>query len=174
MPASKRNGACAARVLSSRRHGPGHLRPALGVQCSGERVLRLLLIDDSELVLRAMRRLLRRDYIIVTAANGLEALELIQSGERFDVILCDVAMPVMNGVEFYKELLARHPELAEGFVFATGGAQTLRSMGYLLDTRVRVLLKPVKGDALRDAVEAAAMRAASAVTRRIRRPTTLA
>jgi CheY-like chemotaxis protein len=141
---------------------------------TGIAVLRLLLIDDSELVLRAMRRLLGRAYIIVTATNGREALELIENGERFDVILCDVAMPVMNGVEFYKELLAWHVELAEGFVFATGGAQTLRSMGFLLDTRVRILLKPVNGDALRDAIEAAARRTASAVTRRIRRPTTRA
>jgi hypothetical protein len=57
-------------------------------------------------------------------------------------------------------------------MFATGGAQTLRSMGFLIDTRVRVLLKPVNGDALRDAIEAAATRTASAVTRRMRRPTT--
>lgn len=64
-------------------------------------MLRLLLIEDSELVLRAMRRLLGRAYVVVTAANGRKALHLIKSGERFDVILGDVAKPVMNSVEFY-------------------------------------------------------------------------
>lgn len=152
---------------------PEHLLPGTHPAEPLGLVLRLLLIDDSELVLRAMRRLLGRDYRIVTALNGRAALDLIESGERFDVILSDVAMPVMNGVEFYQVLLARHPEMAAGFVFATGGARTLRSMGFLLDTRVRVLLKPVNGDALREAIEAAAHRSASAVTRRMRRPTVM-
>jgi two-component system NtrC family sensor kinase len=112
----------------------------------------LLLVDDSPIILRAMRRMLRNDYTIFTAADGREALAHLHSGTHFDVIVCDVAMPNMSGVEFYKALLDQHPEHAARFMFATGGAETLRSMGFLLDTRVRVLLKPFTAQALRGAI----------------------
>jgi two-component system NtrC family sensor kinase len=114
----------------------------------------LMLVDDSPIVLRALTRMLRTEYAITTAANGREALDRLRAGDTFEVIVCDVAMPEMNGVAFYQKLLCDVPNLAGRFLFATGGAETMRSMGFLLDTRVRVLLKPFGAAALRSAIDA--------------------
>jgi CheY-like chemotaxis protein len=113
----------------------------------------LLLVDDSDIILRTVTRILGRGYAVTTASHGRQALELVRAGARFDVIVCDVAMPHMNGVEFYKTLVRDHPDQASRFMFATGGAETLRSMGWLLDARVRVLLKPFTAASLREAIE---------------------
>jgi CheY-like chemotaxis protein len=127
--------------------------------------LRLLVVDDSEILLRAMTRMLQRSYAVTTACDGVEALDLIRQGGTFDVIVCDVSMPRMNGVEFYTRLLHDYPDAASRFMFATGGATTLRSMQFLLDARVRVLLKPVTPDALRGAIDAFAPTTATATRR---------
>jgi CheY-like chemotaxis protein len=122
----------------------------------------LLLVDDSPIVLRAITRMLRADYAVTTAANGREALGRIRGGEAFDTIVCDVAMPEMNGVAFYRALLDEFPGQACRFLFATGGAETMRSMGFLLDTRVRVLLKPFSVTQLRTAISVVRETAAAA------------
>ena len=53
--------------------------------------------------------------------SGHGALALL-AGERFDLILCDLMMPVMTGVELYEHLRAQDPELARRVVFMTGSA----------------------------------------------------
>lgn len=114
----------------------------------------VLLVDDSELVLRALTRILGADYALTTAGCGAEALALVRSGARFEVIVCDVAMPRMTGVAFYRALESDYPEQARRFLFATGGAETLRSRGFLLETRVQVLLKPFGATQLRASIAA--------------------
>ena len=72
---------------------------------------RILVIEDSPLV-RNMYGLAfpRREYELVTASDGREALQRL--GEStFDVVLLDLRMPGMNGVEFLREV-RRRPELA--------------------------------------------------------------
>ena len=112
----------------------------------------ILLVDDSELVLRSLTRILGADYALTTAGCGAEALQLVQAGGRFDLIICDVAMPRMTGVAFYRALERDFPEQTTRFLFATGGAETLRSGGFLIDTQVRVLLKPFGAAQLRASV----------------------
>jgi CheY-like chemotaxis protein len=113
----------------------------------------VLLVDDSPLVLRALTRVLGADYRLTTAGCGQEALELVQAGARFDAIVCDVAMPRLTGVGFYRALQRDFPEQAARFLFATGGAETMRSRSFLLETRARVLLKPFGATALRTTIE---------------------
>jgi CheY-like chemotaxis protein len=120
---------------------------------SGPGLPRVLLVDDSELLRRTLTRVLRRGHEITTAADGLEALELVRAGHAFDVIVCDVSMPRMTGVEFYSTLLREYPASAARLMFATGGATTLRSMGFMLQTGIRVLLKPFSPSVLRAAIE---------------------
>ena len=58
------------------------------------------------------------------------------------MILCDLMMPGMSGAEVYAEATARRPELAERFVFMTGGAFTERGREFLASVRAQVLDKP--------------------------------
>jgi CheY-like chemotaxis protein len=117
------------------------------------RAPRVLLVDDSPIVMRSLERLLRRHYALTTATNGRAALDLLRSGETFDAIVCDVAMPIMSGVVLYQTLRAELPAQAARFMFATGGAETLRGMAFLRSTRAKVLLKPFTAVALRAAIE---------------------
>src|SRR5688572_7910415 len=119
----------------------------------------VLLVDDSDLILRTMARTLARAYSVNTASNGREALALLRDRQNFDVIVCDVGMPEMNGLEFYKVLLREYPGYADRFLFATGGAEIMGSVDFIFDAGVRVLLKPYNAQALRDAIEG--VRAAS-------------
>jgi signal transduction histidine kinase len=82
---------------------------------------RILVVDDDAMIHRTMKRLLRDHDVVCTDSAG-EALALIDRGERFDVILSDLMMPVMTGVEFYRELRTRSPDLVRRLVFVTGGA----------------------------------------------------
>ncbi|TMQ08858.1 MAG: response regulator [Deltaproteobacteria bacterium] len=81
---------------------------------------RILVVDHDEMVHRTMSRLLR-DHDLVCTGSGHGALALL-AGERFDLILCDLMMPVMTGVELYEHLRAQDPELARRVVFMTGSA----------------------------------------------------
>lgn len=66
----------------------------------------ILVVDDDDLFRTLMQRFLTPHYAVVTAANGAEALKAVEK-ERPGLILTDVAMPEMNGVEFLQKLRAR-------------------------------------------------------------------
>ena len=64
----------------------------------------VLLIDDDMFILAALRRLLNSEHDVTAVASAPDALALIESGKRFNLILCDVRMPGMTGMEFYEKL----------------------------------------------------------------------
>ncbi|MEO5770144.1 MAG: response regulator, partial [Polyangia bacterium] len=82
---------------------------------------RLLVIDDEEVVAMAIRRSLTREHDVVYTSTAQEALALLRANEEFDVILCDLMMPEMTGMELYAELMASSPEQARRIIFVTGG-----------------------------------------------------
>jgi CheY-like chemotaxis protein/anti-sigma regulatory factor (Ser/Thr protein kinase) len=92
---------------------------------------RVLLIDDDQMIGGAVRRTLsgEHDVKVLTSAQG--ALDSIVAGERFDVILCDMMMPVVTGMDFYEQLFQKVREQAERVVFLTGGAFTDRAREFL-------------------------------------------
>lgn len=74
-------------------------------------MIRVLLVDDSLLVLHVLQRLLSRSpeiQVVGTAANGKDALDLLPDLNP-DVICTDLHMPLMNGLEFTREVMARYP-----------------------------------------------------------------
>jgi PAS domain S-box-containing protein len=81
---------------------------------------RVLVIDDEPQVLRFIQRVLR-EHSVTCLEDAREALQLIDRGEPFDVVLSDLMMPSMTGMAFYEALLARRPELARRVIFLSGG-----------------------------------------------------
>lgn len=63
--------------------------------------------------------------------SGRAALEQLCAGEAFDVIVCDLMMPGMSGLDLHTELRRRAPELAERIIFLTGGAVSRRAQQFL-------------------------------------------
>jgi CheY-like chemotaxis protein len=92
---------------------------------------RLLIVDDEPMILGALRRSFSADYKVTCVGDGRRALERIRGGERYDVILCDLMMPEMTGMDLYAELVRLVPEQADRLVFVSGGAFTPRAREFL-------------------------------------------
>ena len=107
---------------------PGEAEPARpGPPGPGRRVL---VVDDDPIVGQAVRRLLRGNEVAV-ANDSERALELLQGGEAFDLILCDLFMPGTTGMEFYRTLLGRDAEAASRVTFISAGAYTEETSEFL-------------------------------------------
>jgi len=109
---------------------------------------RLLVVDDDPLVGAGILRALP-EHDVVVAAGGREALTLLESGARFDRILCDVVMPEMDGSAFRSWLSALWPEMLARTTFMTGGAYTESTTAFVATLEGRHLEKPIRLDDLR-------------------------
>ncbi len=116
---------------------------------------RVLVIDDDVAIGLSLRVALADEHDVIVTASGREALELLRQDDAFDVVLCDVMMPDMTGLEVHEALVAEgHAEVAERIVFVTGGAFAPR-MGEFLDRLANARLeKPFELDALRELLRA--------------------
>jgi signal transduction histidine kinase len=114
---------------------------------------RVLVIDDEPAVCKAASRILGSIHEVVTANRAQDALERIRGGERFDVILCDLMMPEMTGMELHAELVDAAPEQAEKVVFLTGGAFTARARSFLEGVSNLRFEKPFDATSLRSIVQ---------------------
>ncbi|MBM4364004.1 MAG: response regulator, partial [Deltaproteobacteria bacterium] len=84
-------------------------------------VARVLIVDDDPPVGRALARVLRAHDVRVTR-SGEEALEVLAADRSWDVIFCDLMMPIVSGIDVHARVRALYPELLPAFVFMTGGA----------------------------------------------------
>jgi CheY-like chemotaxis protein len=88
----------------------------------------ILIVDDEPSLVRALVVALGRDgYKVESADNGQSALELIALC-RYDVILCDLRMPELDGSAFYSRLLHQYPSLQRKVIFLTGDTLSAESM----------------------------------------------
>jgi signal transduction histidine kinase len=92
---------------------------------------RILVIDDEPVVCLSLARVLKGEGVVETVGSAREALARIASGERFDVLLCDLMMPGMDAPALYDELCKVAPAQAKRMVFMTGGAFTARARDFL-------------------------------------------
>ncbi len=103
---------------------------------------RILVIDDEAMVAAAIRRTLSSEHEVLTNLAAGEALERIRSGEAFDLILCDLMMPQMTGMEFHAELRKLGTAYAERVIFLTGGAFTPAARAFLDEVSNQRVEKP--------------------------------
>jgi signal transduction histidine kinase/DNA-binding NarL/FixJ family response regulator len=108
---------------------PRPAAPAVEVAPASRRA-RVLVIDDEPLIARILQRGLARHQVIV-ASDARDALTRIQRGETFDVILCDLMMPDISGIDVHEYLTREYPAVASSVVFMTGGAFTSKARQFL-------------------------------------------
>jgi PAS domain S-box-containing protein len=125
--------------------------PASGAARRG----RILIIDDEPRLAHSMRLLLEPAHEVVTATRGSEALALVSSGQRFDVVVCDLQMPETTGMDIYARLREQEPELARRLVFISGGACTTAARDFIRTVPNQVLEKPVRPEVLLATINAA-------------------
>jgi len=81
---------------------------------------KILLVDDDNLILDGYRRSLSRDFSIDTALGGQEALKLAADGGPYAIVVSDMRMPGMDGVEFLTRIKTLSPDTIR--VMLTGNA----------------------------------------------------
>jgi len=106
--------------------------------------VRVLIVDDEEPVRRPMMRYLtRKGAQVDMASDGMEALTVLRERSA-DVILADLRMPRMGGIELFAQLEEERPELAARVLFLSGDISQLAEPGNTPVPRERVLVKPVE------------------------------
>jgi PAS domain S-box-containing protein len=112
---------------------------------------RILVIDDEPAVGRSLCAMLARSHEPTGVTHAHDALELLRAGNEYDVILCDLMMPEVSGIDLYR-LLA--PADRERIVFMTGGAFTPQAREFLAKTPDLLHLeKPFPERELREAID---------------------
>jgi len=107
-----------------------------------ERRLRVLLIDDETALGTSLRRCISRYWNASFVNDGRQALELLRHDGGYDVIVCDLMMPEVTGMDIYEELVQSKPDLSKKMLFMTGGAFTERARLFLDSVPNRHLDKP--------------------------------
>lgn len=121
---------------------PRHAVPSVGPHQTRRRIL---VVDDTADVLVAIGAFLMADgYVIVSAADGTTALQLIASDPQIGILITDFAMPGLSGVELIDQATQMRPDLKvlliTGYPHADGLAE--------LPSHITVLTKPFRRDAL--------------------------
>ena len=114
----------------------------------------LLFVDDERRVLTSMRAMFRRDYDVVLANSGDEAVEVLQGRDDIHVVVSDQRMPGMTGVELLSVVKEKYPSSMR--ILLTGYADLEAVEAAINESEVfRYLMKPCPTDELKDAVRLA-------------------
>ena len=106
------------------------------------RQARVLVVDDEAELASLMREMLESaGYDVATAESGAVALELLRTA-RFDGIVSDLRMPDIDGAGLWREVVARHPQLARRMLFVTGDTLSPEAREFLRHSHCPSLDKP--------------------------------
>jgi CheY-like chemotaxis protein len=114
---------------------------------------RILVVDDEPGIAGALAHLLRRDgHTVDIAANGRLALTQLQA-QTYDVILCDLRMPELDGPGLYQALQHQHPHLLQCVIFLSGDTLSTDARTFLEQSEVPRLNKPFRAAEVRRLVQ---------------------
>jgi PAS domain S-box-containing protein len=104
---------------------------------------KVLVVDDEALIVIALAKVLEREHDVVAVTSGDQALERLLGDSNFDVILCDVAMPGIGGIELHRALERMRPELAARMIFMSGATTMPPVADFLAGVKNAHIEKPV-------------------------------
>jgi two-component system cell cycle sensor histidine kinase/response regulator CckA len=133
--------------------------PCVPESSDEQTALRLLIVDDEELLLRAYKRLYGSRYSVTVALGGRMAQVIVEGDQAWDAILCDLMMPECDGALFHAWVAARYPDLARRVIVCSGGAFTTGASTFLARFDGPLLAKPFTRSELLDAIAALPRRA---------------
>jgi len=126
---------------------------------------KVLFVDDEPPVLEGYQRLLRRDFAVNTAVGGYQGLATIQANGPFAVVISDMRMPEMNGVEFLVQVRQKAPDSVR--MLLTGHADLYAAIDAVNRGNIfRFLTKPCKKESLVDAIQSGLAQYRAAGTQR--------
>jgi len=113
----------------------------------------ILIVDDELMLLYSLRRMLEDLYDITIASGGQKAIDIINKQKKhFDLIICDVSMPDINGVNLYLYIAKHHPGLEKRIIFMTGGPMSAYLDEFFVSNKALCLAKPFEYDNLRQVI----------------------
>lgn len=115
--------------------------------------INILAVDDESLITNFISRVLQREgYTVDTADEASKAVDLVKT-KNYDVILLDIKMPEMDGIEFYYYLKSISQLLLDKVIFITGDMMSADTLRFLEKTGAIYIPKPFDADALREVVK---------------------
>jgi two-component system NtrC family sensor kinase len=127
--------------------GTGHVAsprtPELLAPASGGGLTVLVVEDEAALAGAVAEGLREAGFVVELARDGQEAFDLV-TARRFDVIVCDLRMPRMDGPTFYRAIAAREPALSRRVIFVTGDVAGTDAGRFLETSGCRWLPKPFR------------------------------
>src|SRR5664280_2200885 len=104
---------------------------------------RILMVDDEEAIRKLVSMILTKSgHTVETTADAREALVKMDS-TSYDVVLMDIRMPGMSGMELYNDIKLRRPELAGRFIFITGDTSDENTRNFFGKNELSYLTKPL-------------------------------
>jgi CheY-like chemotaxis protein len=100
----------------------------------------ILIVDDDLPIVEFLKKLLEHEGHVETAQNGREGLQKIKE-KYFDVIISDIDMPVMDGLEFYSQASAYDPQIGKRIMFFSGFS-TREHTDFMRKNNLKYLIKP--------------------------------
>jgi signal transduction histidine kinase/ActR/RegA family two-component response regulator len=129
---------------------PSSEKPADKATGTGKEIL---VVDDEEAVVDLFLDLLRAmGHTIDTATTGLQALRKLEVRD-YDLVITDIKMPKMSGIDLYRTVVAIKPEMRRRFVFVTGVMNSLTSPEFLTVADSPCLLKPVTVEKMESTIQ---------------------
>jgi CheY-like chemotaxis protein len=111
---------------------------------------KILIVEDDPAIAELLSVLLADEGMVETADNGQEGLRKT-SEEYFDVIVSDLDMPIMSGIEFYEQAAKKDTGIGERFLFFTGHP-TSENLAFFTKYHLRYIIKPANIDDIKTAV----------------------
>ncbi|QDV74563.1 response regulator [Botrimarina mediterranea] len=116
---------------------------------------RILLVDDEELLLRSLERGLRCEFDVTTACSAPHAEALLTGRNHYDIVVTDLAMPGIGGIEFLEQVAPQHPDTC--FIILSGWvSDEAREQADALGCVYRILNKPIGVQQLVEVIREAA------------------
>ncbi len=103
---------------------------------------RILVVDDQPSVGKVLQRMLGKEHDLIIVQSGSEAKRILETDTSFHLVLCDLMMPDVSGMDLYEWLETAHPRFAQRMVFISGGTFTPRAAEFVLKIGDRLLEKP--------------------------------
>ncbi len=110
---------------------------------------KILVVDDDDMISELLKIILDDEGLVTIARDGNEALGLLENG-YYALIVSDVDMPGLSGIDFYKKACVAYPNIKGRFLFFTGSADAGR-ISFFRENSLRYILKPASVTAIKKA-----------------------